>query len=106
MVLDLAIRQGEIAAVVAQELLHTDPKRAMRAEQQVPLRDIFAAILLQAREEGTIRNDLPLDVVASRISAVLKGVIAQVLNSDAQQLRRELSVCFDIIFNGIIERSA
>lgn len=104
-ILEISMSQGEIAAVVARELQHTDPERSLRAERQIPLRDIFEAILLQAREEGTIREDLPLDIVSSRMSAVLKGVIADVLIRDCQLLRRELSICFDMLFNGIIDRS-
>lgn len=104
-VLETALEQGEIAAVVARELLHPDPERVRRAAQQAPLRDIFEAILLQAREEGTLRDDLPTDMVATRVTTVLRGVIAQICTSDAEELRRELAVCFDIVFNGIIDRS-
>jgi AcrR family transcriptional regulator len=104
-VLDAALEDGELAVVVARELLHPDPGRALRAAQQVPLREIFEAILVQAREEGAVRNDLPVDVVASRIAAVLRSIIAQVLGSDVEQLRRELTVCFDMVFNGIRDRS-
>jgi AcrR family transcriptional regulator len=104
-VLDAALEDGELAVVVARELLHPDPGRALRAAQQVPLREIFEAILVQAREEGAVRNDLPVDVVASRIAAVLRSIIAQVLGSDLEQLRRELTVCFDMVFNGIRDRS-
>lgn len=104
-ILDAALEQGEIAAVVARELLHPDPERARRAAQQAPLREILEAILLQAREEGTVRDDLPMDMVATRVTTVLRGVLAQICSCDADQLRRELNVCFDIIFHGIIDRS-
>jgi AcrR family transcriptional regulator len=104
-VLDAALEDGELAPVVARELLHPDAGRALHAAQHVPLREIFEAILVQAREEGAVRNDLPVDVVASRIAAVLRSIIAQVLGSDVEQLRRELTVCFDMVFNGIRDRS-
>ena len=103
-VLDAALEDGELAVVVARELLHPDPGRALRAAQHVPLREIFEAILVQAREEGAVRNDLPVDVVASRIAAVLRSIIAQVLGSDVEQLRRELTVWFDMVLNGIRDR--
>ncbi len=104
-VFEAALEDGELAVVAARELLHPDPGRALRAAQQVPLREIFEAILVQAREEGTVRSDLPVDVAASRISTELRALISQILCTDVEQLRRELSVSFDIVFNGIKDRS-
>lgn len=103
-VLDYSIDHGESAAVVARELLHHDPERATRAEGCVPLGPLFEAILIQAREEGSIRSDLPLDVVAGRVSIIFATIVAQSMNNDAASLRRDLSVCFDMLFNGISER--
>ncbi|HZS94688.1 MAG TPA: helix-turn-helix domain-containing protein [Chloroflexota bacterium] len=103
-VLDAAIEEGELAVVMAQELLHHDPERAARAAQQVPLREIVEAILVQAREEGSIREDLPLDVVAQRVSDSMRCVLQQVTARPAQQLKRELAVCLDMVFNGIRDR--
>jgi AcrR family transcriptional regulator len=104
-VLEKAIEDGELAVVVARELLHPEPERARRAAEQIPLEEIFEAILVQAREEGTVRSDLPIQVVAARLSGVLRSIISQILLYDAEQLRRELAVCFDIVFNGIVDRS-
>jgi AcrR family transcriptional regulator len=104
-VLERSIEDGELAVVVARELLHPDPERARRAAEQIPLREIFEGILVQAREEGTLRGDLPVQVVAARLSSVLRSIISQILLYDAEQLRRELAVCFDIVFNGIVDRS-
>jgi hypothetical protein len=104
-VLDTAMSQGELAVVVAQELLHSDPERSARAKRQLPLCELFEAILIQAREEGGIREDLPIDIVASRISSVVVGTMAQVLSAGADTTRRELAICFDIVFNGITDRS-
>lgn len=103
-VFEAALAEGELAVVVARELLHSDPGRAHRAAQLVPLCEIFEAILVQAREEGPVRGDLPLDVAAARISGMLRTVISQILCRDAEQLRRELAASFDIVFNGIIDR--
>jgi AcrR family transcriptional regulator len=103
-VLEQAIEDGELAVVVARELLHTDAERVKRASEQIPLEEIFEAILLQAREEGHLRGDLPVHIVAGRLSGVLRNIIAQIMQYDAEQLRRELSVCFDIVFNGIVDR--
>ena len=103
-VLDAALQDGERAAVVARELLHPDPERARRAAKQVPLFEIFEAILVQAREEGSVRGDLPLDVVASRICGVVRSMSAQILSCEPAQLRRELAVSFDMVINGIAER--
>ncbi|HEX8917426.1 MAG TPA: helix-turn-helix domain-containing protein [Chloroflexota bacterium] len=103
-VLEAALQDGERAAVVARELLHPDPERAQRAAQQVPLYEVIEAILVQAREEGSVRSDLPLDVVASRICGVVRGMSAQILSSDPAQLRLELAVSFDMVINGIAER--
>jgi AcrR family transcriptional regulator len=104
-VLAVCEQRGECAAVVAQELLHTDPERAARAAGRVPLRALFEAILLQAREEGSLRDDLPVEIVAKRISSILTSIVAQIMTTDAEVARRELSVCFDMLFNGISERS-
>jgi hypothetical protein len=90
---------------VAQELLHADPERASRAAGRVPICALFEAILVQAQEEGTLRADLPAHVVAKKITVVLTSIIAQILYVDAEVARCELAVCFDILFNGISERS-
>ena len=102
--LESAIAQGELGTVVARELLHPDRERASRAAQPMPLREMFEAILVQAREEGAVRENLELDVVAARISAILTTMMAQILVCDAQQIRREFVVCFDILFHGITDR--
>lgn len=104
-IIDAAIEQGECAVIVAQELLHPDPERASRAAERVPLRGFIEAILLQAREEGDIRADLPLDIVATRVSTILTSIVAQSMSYDAADAHRDLSVCFDVVFNGISERS-
>jgi AcrR family transcriptional regulator len=102
--LDTSIEQGECAPIVARELLHPDPERASLAAERVPLNDLFEAILVQAREEGDVRGDLPLDIVAKRVGAILTSIVAQVLTYNAADARRDLSVCFDVVFNGISER--
>ncbi len=102
--LEEATCQGEVAVVVARELLHPDPERAGRAAERVPLSAVFEAILHRAHEENTVRNDLPLAMVASRVSAVLLGIVAQVTTCEAAQLRHDLIVGFDILLNGISER--
>jgi AcrR family transcriptional regulator len=102
--LDTAIEQGELAVVVARELMHPDQDRALRAREQLPLTQIFEAILIQAREEHSARRDLPVAVVADRISGVLIAVLSRVTSLNEEELRRELAVCFDIVFNGITER--
>jgi NADH dehydrogenase len=104
-VLEDSLIQGELAVVVARELLHSDPDRARRAAQQIPIPMIFEAILVQAREEGTVRDDLPLDVVASRISALIRSIICEFMCRSADDLRREVRVCIDIVMNGIGDRS-
>jgi AcrR family transcriptional regulator len=104
-ILEISIEQGERAVVVARELLHPDAERAKRAADRVPLRDLIEAILVQAREEGSLRTDLPVDIVATRMSALLASIVAQVRNCDSATLRRDLSVCFDVFLNGITERS-
>jgi|SRR5579872_426383 len=104
LVLEASIEQGERAVIVAQELLHPDPERAARAADRVPLCSLLEAILAQAREEGSVRQELPLDVVAKRLCAILTTIVAQVTH-DAALARRELAVCFDILFHGISERS-
>lgn len=105
-ILDAALAEGDVAVAVAQELLHPDPERTERAARQVPIREILEAILVQAWEEGSVRDDLPVDVMASRISAVLTSIVPQVTVREPQHLRRDLSICFDIVFNGIMKRSA
>ena len=102
--LEAAIEQGELAVVVAQELMHPDPDRAARARELLPLGLIIEAIVLQAREEGAVRRDLPVSIVAERTGGVLIAVLARVTSSTKDELRRELAVCFDIVFNGIRER--
>jgi AcrR family transcriptional regulator len=102
--LDAAIEQGELSVVVARELMHPDPERALRAAEHVPLTHIFEAILLQAREEHAVRQDLPAPVVADRMSGMVVAILAHVTISHPDELRRELAVCFDILFNGITER--
>ncbi len=102
--LEAATGQGEVAVVVARELLHPDPERAGRAAEHVPLSAVFEAILQRAHEENTVRNDLPLPMIASRVSAVLLGIVAQATTCEAAHLRYELTVGFDILLNGISER--
>ena len=102
--LDTAIEQGELAVVVARELMHPDQDRALRARETLPLTQIFEAILMQAREEHATRPDLPIGIVADRISSVLIAVLSRVTSLNEDELRRELAVCFDIVFNGITER--
>lgn len=102
--LDTAIERGELAVVVARELMHPDPDRAQRAREQLPLTHIFEAILIQAREEHTARRDLPVTIVAERISGVLIAVLSRVTSVKHEELRQELAVCFDIVLNGITER--
>ncbi len=67
--LDAAIAQGESMVVVARELLHPDVSGPRRAAERVPLCHLIEVILLQAREEGSTCEDLPLDIVATRMSA-------------------------------------
>jgi AcrR family transcriptional regulator len=102
--LETAIEQGELAVVVARELMHPDPDRALRAREYLPLTQIFEAILLQAREEHSARRDLPVSIVADRISGVLIAVLSRVTSLTQDELHQELAVCFDIVFNGITER--
>jgi AcrR family transcriptional regulator len=104
-ILDASIEQGDLAVAVARELLHGDPERAERASQIVPVKHIVEAILLQAREEDALRADLPLSVVAERFSALVVLLVAQVATCEASKLKDDLSVCLDILFNGITERS-
>jgi AcrR family transcriptional regulator len=104
--LDFAVHEGELAVTVARELLHPDPERVERARRHVPLEDIFHAILVQAREEGVIREDLPLGLVASRLSSTVTFLLAQVRMCEVERLRTDLSLCFDIVLNGIMKRSA
>lgn len=102
--LETSIERGELAVVVARELVHPDPGRAERAREHIPLTPICEAILLQAREEHAIRDDLPVEIVAERFSGVLIAVLARVTSIAAEELRRELAVCFDMLFYGIKER--
>ncbi|MGH2441894.1 MAG: TetR/AcrR family transcriptional regulator [Chloroflexota bacterium] len=102
--LDQAIQQGEQIVVVAQELLHPDQERAERAAERVPLKELFEAILIQAREEGSVRGDLPLEIVSNRLSANFATIVGQVMNCDPEGLHRELAICFEIVLNGISER--
>lgn len=104
-ILDSALTQGERAVVVARELLHPDTERAARAAERVPIRTLLEAVLIQAREEGSIRAELPLDIVANRVCALLAGIVAQIMTTDADLLRKDLSVSLDVIFHGISERS-
>ncbi len=103
--LEEAIQQGEIATVAAQELLHTDPERALRAEDQIPLIHLIEALLLQACEERTMRNDLPVKTMAEVLSRVLVTTIARIAITSRDEIRHELDICFEIVFNGITERS-
>jgi AcrR family transcriptional regulator len=105
-IVEMAINQGEVAVTVARELLHVDGERASRAAQRFPLQKLFEAILVQAREEGGIREDLPLDLVAWRLSSAVTSLISQSSTRDWEILKRDLSIFFDIEFNGITERSA
>ena len=102
--LDASLDTGESAVAVARELLHTDPERVARAHQIVPIRHIVEAILIEAREEGAVRPDLPLDVVADRFSALLVQIVTQVVTCEASRLHEHLAVSLDILFNGITER--
>lgn len=102
--LDSAIAQGELAVAVARELLHSDRERTARAQELVPIKHIIEAILLQAREEDSVRADLPLDVVADRFGALLVQAVTQVVTCEPARLREQLSVTLDILFNGITER--
>lgn len=104
--LELALEQGEVAIVVARELLHCDPQRAVRAARLIPLQHLFEAILTQAREEGEIREDLPLELVAARLSAIVTSLIAQIQTPGERHLQQDLAISFDIVFNGITRRSA
>jgi len=104
-VLDSAINQGELAAAVARELLQSDPDRAGRASELVPVKHIVEAILFQAREEDSLRTDVPVEIVAERFTGQVIQLVTQVGTCDASKLREHLSVCLDILFNGITERS-
>jgi AcrR family transcriptional regulator len=103
-VLDAAFSEGELAVVAARELLQPDPDRAARGASLLPLAGIFEAILLQGREEGSVRGDLELSIVASQLSGILRLTMMQVLTRDIEQLRRELALCFEMTFNGIRDR--
>lgn len=103
-VLDAAFAKGELAVVAARELLQPDPGRAARSASLLPLAEIFEAILVQGREEGSVRGDLELVIVASQLSGILRLTMMQVLTRDIEQLRHELALCFEMIFNGIRDR--
>lgn len=103
-VLDAAFARGELAVAAARELLQTDSERAARGAAFLPLARIFEAILVQACEEGSVRDDLPPAVIASQLSGILRLTIMQVRTHDIEQLRQELAVCFEMIFNGIQDR--
>lgn len=98
-------RDRELSTIVARELLHHDPERAQRAARLVPFSAIFEAILIQAQEEGSIRSDLPLDVVARHFTAVLRCVLARGCSGEITELHGELDVWFDVVLNGLIQRS-
>jgi AcrR family transcriptional regulator len=102
--LDYAFDDREVAVVVARELQHSNADRSLRAALQVPISDVFEAILLQAREEGAIREDLPLEIIAARIAGIFTTLVARVLTTPSEQLKKELAVCFDMVFNGITDR--
>lgn len=103
-VLEAAFAQGELAVVAARELLQPDPERAARGASLLPLDEIFEAILVQGREEGSVRGDLELGIIASQLSGILRLTMMQVLTRDIDQLRRELALCFEMVFNGIRDR--
>lgn len=102
-VLEAALEEGEVTVVMARELMHHNLDRATRAERCVPLSAIFEAILRQAREEGTIRSDLPLSLMATQLSSVLRLIWLKARYMPADELRREMAISFDIMFNGITE---
>jgi AcrR family transcriptional regulator len=104
--LTTALEEPEIAQIVARELFHSEAERSARAADHVPVEQIFEAILAQAQEEGTLREDLPMDVAASRLSLVVIMLVGQAGGTPADTLHRNLSVSFDMLFNGIIKRSA
>lgn len=103
-ILDAAVEEGEVAVIMARELLHHNPERAAQAAERVPLARIFEAILEHARQEGAMRQDLPLDQVAARISSILRSIWLQANRQDPNVLRREIDICFDILFHGITDR--
>jgi AcrR family transcriptional regulator len=102
--LDASLTKGDSAVAVARELLHPDPDRSARAQHLVPVRQIIEAILLQAREEDAVRDDLPLEVVAECFSALLVQIVTQVMTCEVPSLQVRLSVSLDILLNGITER--
>lgn len=104
--LQTALDEPEIAAAVAGELLHSDRDRRARAAAHVPIEEIFEAILEQAQDEGAVREDLPLDVAASRLSVTVIMLVGECSSTPPGVLTRNLTVCFDMLFNGIIKRSA
>lgn len=103
-ILETALEKGEQSVVVARELLHSDGERAARAAESVPVRSLIEAILIQAREEGSVREDLPLELVARTMAVVLTNIVAQIMHTAASTLREDLGVCFDMLLNGISER--
>jgi hypothetical protein len=104
-VLQLALEDSELSAVVARELLHPDAERAARAAEYIPLCNLLEAVLVQAREEGSVRGDLALEVVAKRLSAAMASIVAETSTRAADALRRDLKILFDIWLYGITERS-
>lgn len=104
-VLELAAKYGEPAFVAAHELFHPDKERARWAGERMPLPHLFEAILIQGREEGAIRIDLPLSIVGQRLASIVMTTIAQGRGVALDVQRYDLDVCFDIIFNGITERT-
>jgi AcrR family transcriptional regulator len=104
-ILVLAQDDPEQCAIVARELLSPDAERAERAAEYVPLCHLFEAILLQAREEGSVREELPLEIVAKRLSAAMASIVAESTTRESGALKVDLTVLFDIWLHGITERS-
>jgi AcrR family transcriptional regulator len=104
-VLEIALEDPERSSIVARELLNPDAERAARAAEHIPLCHLIEAILVQAREEGSVRGELALDVVAKRLSAALASLVAEASTRGADVLRRDLNILFDIWLHGITERS-
>lgn len=101
---DCSREPGGVAIIVAQELLQPDAERARRASELVPLGRLFEAILEQAREEGDIREDLPVDRVAARLATILASMLVQSSVIEVGSMETELDICFDMFLNGISER--
>src|SRR5437660_4288083 len=100
-VLELALDDTEQSAIVARELLHPDAERAERAAEYIPLCHLMEAILIQAREEGSVRGDLALEIVAKRLSAAMASIVAETPTRSGDALRRDLKILFDIWLHGI-----